>query len=293
MASRNPHQDCPEAGKHCGTPQGWRLGGRCLHCRTAHNADTRKDRGLSQEQRSDFLTFLSQGETIEQAAARSGVTTTRLTQIARRDGELRAALDGRPPSAQKAARMGDYLAALTRCEGDMALAHLESGVGERDVTLYRNQEPSFRDAEKAVRKWLATTHTGRTWWTISTERLIAAARLLEKGASISNAEKTVGVSQGQLRRSAHRCPRLAAALPPLVTRTRSSRTPERLAILKEMWPDLNFSVGDIAAHTGLATDTVVRWAADVGLPERNRWETRRARQRSEDKTVLDREPPTP
>lgn len=145
---------CQAPQSSCGTPSGWRAGGRCVHCRLAHNNDTNSRRGLTSQERYTFLTMHRSGRTIEEAAGDAGVTMNTLVQAARRDGELRAALDGMPIEVQIAARRAELLAALVRCGGNQRLAEIQAGLPLGTANNWRQTDGKFDAAVAAILGWL-------------------------------------------------------------------------------------------------------------------------------------------
>lgn len=265
---------CDKGGPYCGTPNGWRRGGRCRRCRTAHNADLRKRRGLTPEQRAHFLRLLRAGQSTHEAAASAGVPAGKVAAASSLDGELRAALDGYPQAIQRAARLGDYLAALTRTGGDVNLAVRISAVGTTAALYsYRKRDPLFNSAEKAVLVWIdqATQHTRSR---VSDELLDQAARMLEDDPTVAlqSVADTIGVADAtSIRHAASRHERLRAALPAPGVRNRvwtSKFTPEKDQLLREMWPDKNHSVVDIANLLGVSPGGAKLRANVLGLPPR-------------------------
>jgi len=125
-----------------------------MRCRLAHNHDTSRRRGLTDQQRYAFLTWLQSGKTVEAAAKEAGVTTQALAQAARRDGELRAALDGMPVGVQAAARRAEFMAALVRCGGNQMMAEAQAGLPLGTVNNWRHADPGFDTAIQAIRSWL-------------------------------------------------------------------------------------------------------------------------------------------
>ncbi len=143
-----------------------------------------------------------------------------LSAAALHDGELRAALDGRPVEQQLLARKGDYLAALTRTGGDPRLAAMAIGVEEEQAVEWLS-DSAYADAERAVRVWIAETVSGPRQQ-VADEMLDKAADLLRDGMTITAAARAIGVSAATLRNRADGHPRLAAALPPKKSYRRQS-----------------------------------------------------------------------
>ncbi|MFF8422855.1 hypothetical protein [Streptomyces sp. NPDC015680] len=163
--------------------------------------------------------------------------------------------------------MGDYLAALTRTGGSVELARMTTGLPKNSLQNYREQEPEFAAAEKAVIQWLESANA-KTVRGLSGARLTQAARLLERGASITEAAKAVNTSVSALRYASARHPFLASVLPQPITRGSETRTPERIAQLRRLWASSDKSEREIAEELGVAKNTVVSWARDLSLPTR-------------------------
>lgn len=246
------------------------MGGRCVRCRMAHNAETNRYRGLSAEQRAGFLDGLNAGLSPEDAAERVGVTVPCLAAAAAYDGELRAALNGQPAAVQRAARKGDLLAALTRTGGIMKDALLLVGIDPEEVEGWRKEDPDYASAEDAVVRWLASVRTtSRQRSPLTDEELERAAALLEQGATLQAASKAVNVSSAGLRYASARHARLAAAMPPVrhtKSRGRASKmTPRVEGEVRRMWSDPGMSQAVIARQLGITDQTLRKWAARLGL----------------------------
>jgi hypothetical protein len=125
-----------------------------VRCRLAHNHDTARRRGLTSEERSTFLALLRSGKSVEEAAEDAGVAALRLVQTARRDGELRAALDGMPVEVQVAAQRAEFLAALVRCGGNQYWAEAQAGLRHGTVNRWRQNDQEFDRVVVAVLDWL-------------------------------------------------------------------------------------------------------------------------------------------
>lgn len=266
-------QECVATGRGCGTSSGWRNGGRCPRCRAAHNADTNRYRGagnLTEDERGIVLRALRNGDTPETAADLVGRTAAGLASRARSDSELRLALDGAPARTQRVARMGDYLAALTRHHGIVQRAAEELGVTSR-LAGWR-ADPAFAAAELAVRE-LSRSADAIPRQRITVGMLDRAAEALEQGASMREASRIATISVTSLRNNAGRSPRLAAALPP----PRAHKGPPRGrrkggsdadARLRQMWGDPTLTIKNIGSQLHVTPDTVRKWAKKLGLPSR-------------------------
>ncbi|MGW5353382.1 hypothetical protein ACWERV_23085 [Streptomyces sp. NPDC004031] len=271
---------CAEGGDYCGTPTGWRRGGRCRRCRTAHNADLRNSRGLTGQQREHVLRLLRTGRDVDQAAVSAGVTPSLLAGVSSTDGELRAALDGYPEAVQRAARFGDYLAALIRTGGDVPLALQASKITSLSgLVSYRHNDPLFNAAEQAVLQWIDQASQGTTRQ-VPDELLDHAARLLEDDptTSLAAVARAIGVANSSsLRYAARRHDRLRAALPPkLRASTKPSVfTPEKDKLLRELWPDKSRSREDIASVLGVSLASLSARVRALELPPRLTFRTGR------------------
>jgi transposase-like protein len=213
-----PHA-CKAIGRGCGTPNGWRIGGRCWECRSAHNADERRRRALAPEQRQAVLDSLRGGASPEHAAQSVGVTELSLSRFAERDGELRAALDGRPFDHQVLARQMDYLTELTRQQGNRLEACRALGLHPSQPGNWSRQRAEFRAAERAVLAlWQASTtrtrqHRPRPGRRSLTEAEIqTVCELLNGGGFLADAARAVGVKSSNLDQAAADHPELARAL---------------------------------------------------------------------------------
>jgi hypothetical protein len=159
---------CAAGTRGCGTPTGWRKGGRCPACRNAHNDDTQRRRGLTSEQRQQVLTALRNGVPYQEAAAAIGRKPGALTVIARRDPELAAALGTVPDSAcdpermvasalagipeSKLGRQASYIAALITNGGDDRAATVTAGIHRNLPALWARTDPLFAQTEEAARR---------------------------------------------------------------------------------------------------------------------------------------------
>lgn len=262
---------CAAPRKSCGTPSGWRQGGRCPHCRAAHNVETNRYRGLTSDQRAEALRLLRAGRTGDEAAAAIGKTAQSLSAAAARDGELRAALDGESLEQQHAARRGDFLAALVRARGNTSAAARALDISDGAVAAWPG-EPEFAAVVTAVQAWLSSAGT-RSKYRITDGVLDRVASLLEDGSSVNEAAAAAGVSAKAIhsRRSDHA--RLDAALTnrrPTPPGRKSSRTPEKEARLVALWSDRAVPVDSIAAELGVSSETVRNWRRQVGLPPRRK-----------------------
>lgn len=266
---------CTATGRSRGTASGWRSGCRCPKCRRAHNREVNQYRQMSAEQRAEVLHLLRAGRTVEEAAAAIGKTPGSLANAARKDSELRLALDGEPLERQHAARKGDFLAALTRNGGNRAAAAHEIGLSPDTATAWERDSTAFTAAVNAVLAWLAQDKARRPRVVVTTTMLDKAADLMEAGASMAQAAATVGLrDQGALRRNATRHPRLAALLPEVDTKkgrragVLSADTRARQARLRKLWAQPDMTLQQIAAELEVSHSTVYRWTRTLRLPGR-------------------------
>ncbi|WP_186782518.1 GcrA family cell cycle regulator [Streptomyces sp. CBG9] len=118
---------------------------------------------MTPEQRAALLDALNGGADPDDASRIAGCTTRALSMAARTDSELRAALDGQRPPLQRAARMGDYLAALARTGGDTAIALQAVSMDVAELDAYAAEHPRFDVALSAVKRWLEGESGVRGW----------------------------------------------------------------------------------------------------------------------------------
>lgn len=142
------------AGKACGTPSGWRAGGRCGRCRTAHNEETNRYRGLRGDRLRSVTDALAGGRSIEEAAALAGCRTSSIRARARWDPEL-AQLLARRGTARRGetspGRQGAYFAALLASGGNRRAAAEACGLSDDRLAAWRSADSLFREAEVAIR----------------------------------------------------------------------------------------------------------------------------------------------
>lgn len=258
---------CEAPGTSCGSASGWRQKGRCHRCRAAHNVEVNKYRGLQDDQRAEVLALLRAGRTREEAAAAIGKKPQTLSAAAAQDGELWAALGGLPLQTQRAARQGDFLAALTRTSGNAADACRLLGV-DRAVTRAWRDDPAYTAAEEAVLAWLRGRGI-RPRVRVTDAMLDKAAALLEQGSTVTAAARAIGVRPPTLNRAAGRHPRLAAALAGGLPRRRgklSGLTPQVEAEFRAMWADRGLSAAGIARRLNVGSTTMTNWSRELGLP---------------------------
>ena len=261
---------CVARASSCGTASGWRQGGRCRRCRTTHNQEANHSRGIGafgDGERRIVLTLLRDGTTPEEAAKSIDRTSRFLTARARTDSELLLAMEGAPVQAQRVARMGDYLAALSRT-GSVTAAAKELGIAGSPA--YWRTDPDFAAAKEAVLRMTGNSRAPRApRFRATAEELDQVAELLKKGASMQQAATEMGLSYTILRSRAKTHPRLHAALPPKaparINGRRRAAAQERLPAL---WSDPVLTVPSICARLGVSRPTLMKWAEDLGLPPR-------------------------
>lgn len=271
--------ECVAYKRGCGTPTGWRNGGRCGRCRQAHNRESRTARAMTPEQRARVLDLLRVGKTAEDAAADVGRSVRSLQTAAVRDSELRAALDGEPLNRQVIAHRGDLLFAMIRNGGNRAQAARD--IGEKPVTIatWKSQDPLFDAAEKAVAAWVAQSEIGRRH-KLSGALLDEAAALMESGMLPGKVADAIGVTDVTLRKYRAHHERLDAAWG-MWNRAgvgsgraksggkTSGLTPEVADRLRSQWEDRSLTAEEIASGFGVTLQTIRRWRKQLGLPTRN------------------------
>jgi transposase len=213
------------------------------------------------------LALLRAGKTAREAAAVVGKSAGSLSTAAGRDGELRAALDGASIEQQIVARLGGYLAALTRTGGNRSAAarQVRIPLGTIDATVHRN--PHFGAAEGAVLEWITAAGIRSTRSRVSDAVLDRAATLMEQGATMNAAARAVGVGASTLRNSASRNQRLAVAVAARQGKRGavSGLTQEKAERLRELWADSNLSVSQMAGLLGASESAVYKWARRLDL----------------------------
>jgi transposase-like protein len=238
-----------------------------VRCRLAHNHDTTSRRGLANQERYTFLTMLRSGKTVEEAAEDAGVTTNTLVQAARRDGELRAALDGMPVEVQAAARRAEFLAALVRCGGNQRLAEIQAGLPLGTVNNWRQADPEFDAVVVAILAWLGST-TGRPRMPrsgrsrkphvyLSHKDLERLRELWADGMTGDEIAAELGVNPGTVSRW-----REKLGLPERQTSLRASADRFR-----ELWTS-GATYAEIRTELGISDSTISSWRKQLGLPGR-------------------------
>jgi transposase-like protein len=239
----------------------------------AHNAEAGQYRGLTAQQRTEFLTALNSGMTPDDAAKQAGATIQSLAAVAANNGELRAALDGQPVAVQSAARKGDYLAALTRTGGVMEDALLLARLDKQTVAVWRKEDREYASAEDAVLRWLASVRTSarRPRLRMTDEQLDHAASLLEQGETLRATAKVLGVSSHGLRLASARHARLASVMPAPQPQKGQKGRPSGLTTkveddIRSLWAVPDITKGAIARQLGVTAPTLREWARSLGLP---------------------------
>lgn len=245
----------------CGTPSGWRAGGRCVRCRLAHNHDTSRRRGLTNRERHVFLAALHAGKSVEEAAEEAGVTTGALAQAARRDGELRAALDGMPVGVQAAARRAELLAALVRCGGNQTLAEVQAGLSPGTASNWRQSDREFDAVVVAIRTWLgvAVDRPRKPYVKMSQKDAERLREMWTDGATGDEIAAELGVDRATVSRW-----RKKLGLPP---RQRHDLMDGLAKEFQDLWTS-GASYSEISAELGISHPTISKWRKDLGLPGR-------------------------
>ncbi|MFE3429859.1 hypothetical protein [Streptomyces sp. NPDC059171] len=256
-------KECDAPRSSCGTPSGWRAGGRCLRCRGAHNLETARRRGLPAKARADFLALLRSGMTVETAAKDAGTSVGSLVQAARRDGELRAALDGMPTSVQVAAQRAAFFSALVRCGGDPKRAEEQAGIRAGAVWEWRQREPEFDAAVEAVLAWLDSVdaHPRKPQTRLSDSDMGKLCEMWREGVPTLEIANDLGVSRGTVLNWGKRL-----GLPPRRSET-ADRLPELGDQFRQLW-ESGATYTRIQAELNISNGTVVRWRKKLNLSER-------------------------
>jgi hypothetical protein len=269
-------RECAATPRSCGTPGGWRQGGRCTRCRRAHNLETREARGLTREQRAAVLRALRAGVTAQEAAEAVGKSVRSLQSASGRDGELRAAMDGESLVQQEMARRADLLCAMVRNGGNREEAARELGEKPTTVASWVRNDPLFATVETAVVEWVvAATGKRSRKSSVTQAQLDKAVEMLEGGAPVAAVLRVVGVARETLRKYAKDNPRLAAAWPAGGEgRPKTQGMGEQArADLREMWKNPSLTTAMMAERLGIKPNMVSYWAKRMELPDRRRkWE---------------------
>lgn len=233
-----------------------------MRCRLAHNNDTnRRRRALTEMQRYEFLTLLRTGTSIEDAAERVGVTAHVLAQVASRDGELRAALDGMTVQVQVAAQRAEWLAALVRCGGNQKLADAQAGLSHGLSSNWLNNDPEFSAAVAAIRTWVKGSQRvpRKPYVRMSDESLARLREMWVDGATGDEIAVELGTN-----RMAVTHWRKQLGLP---SRTQRGRMLDLAPEFRELWT-AGASYPEIRGKLGISDPTISEWRKKLGLPAR-------------------------
>lgn len=252
---------CKAPAASCGTPAGWRAGGRCVRCRLAHNNDTNRRRGLPRAERHTFLTMLRCGKSVEEAAETAGVTVSTLVQAARRDGELRAALDGMPIGVQSAAQRAEFLAALVRCGGNQRLAEAQAGLSRSTAHNWRQDDPAFDAAVGAILAWLgvASSRPRKPRAHLSQYDLERLRQMWQDGVKGDEIAAELGVNRVTVHHWRKRLDLPARKQSDLMARSADQ--------FRKLWAD-GATYAQIRAVLGISDPTIGEWRKRLGLPGR-------------------------
>lgn len=153
---------CKATVRSCGTPTGWRQGGRCDNCREAHNEDVnrrrRARRALPPETVLAYAELLESGEDPAAAARKLGINPTQAKALPKDHPRVAEALtmtsrpDGLPLSQE--ARQADYLKALIDCNGVVQDALVATNVQMVPTLLRWRKDQAFKSAEQALTEWI-------------------------------------------------------------------------------------------------------------------------------------------
>lgn len=253
---------CAAAGRGCGTATGWRNGGRCRHCRRAHNTDAARYRPgtLTVEDHRALIAALNSGATPEQAAAIVNRPLASILRSAAGSSELRAALDGESLAVQHRARQGDYLVSLIRNRRDT------DALGTGTLSVWRLEDPLFRDAEAAVKALLDDQGLKNLRGKVDRDIMEQFVAAVEDGATYKAAADALGIGPGWLRyRIRIAAPDLNRRLEAVPKSKGRQRKQVDLDLLRELWSVPNTPTMEIAHRLGVAHRTVLAAAADLGL----------------------------
>ncbi|WP_156037344.1 hypothetical protein [Glycomyces tenuis] len=130
------------------------------------------------------------------------------------DSELHCALEGAPISVQRAARVGDFFAALCRSVGSEEDAHADTGISPGELLHLFHEDERLEEAKRLLSLYLRdiVEAEARQYTHISDLLVDRAIELLEGGASIQEARERLGISEAGIYRKAERHPELAAAM---------------------------------------------------------------------------------
>jgi transposase-like protein len=183
-----------------------------VRCRRAHNRDSRRQRGLSPEERQDVLAALRAGLSHEEAAGTVGRNARALQVMSVRDGELRAAMDGEPLVLQRLSRRGDFIGAMIRYGGNQSEAAREIGESESVTHQWVATDPQFAAVVNAVVEWVTSTELPSPRGKVTEAALDQAIGLLGKNLTVTEVSRRVGLSVQTLDRWGKRHAPLGEAL---------------------------------------------------------------------------------
>ncbi|MEV7654613.1 hypothetical protein AB0O39_10625 [Streptomyces anulatus] len=197
------------------------------------------------------------------AAEEAGASVGSLVQAARRDGELRAALDGMPVSVQVAAQRAEFFSALVRCGGDLKRAEEQAGIRAGAVSEWRQREPTFDAAVEAILAWLDSVdaHPRKPQTRLSDSDKGKLCEMWRDGVPTLGIASDLGVSRNTVLNWSQRL-----GLPP-----RHSETVDRLPQLgdrfRHLW-ESGATYTAIQAELNISNGTVARWRKKLNLGER-------------------------
>ncbi|WP_029923925.1 hypothetical protein [Nocardia otitidiscaviarum] len=203
------------------------------------------------------LTALREGNSVDEAAELIGRTAAGLHSRARSDSELRLALAGADVHHQHTARMGDYLAALTRHQGDTVRAGAE--IGATDMLDRWRSDPAFATAEKAVMTLATSASTRRVRLDQVADRIKA---MWEAGYTTAQIADDIGAPIGTVSTWVRRL-----ALPKRHPGTRGSQLEELEPLIRQAW-SAGLTHRQIAAIFDVTVGTVGSWVRTLHLPRR-------------------------
>lgn len=147
---------CAAAQHGCGTPYGWRRGGRCPKCRAAHNGETREARRRRQAPDpallSDLTRSVAAGADLTESARSLGVHPRTARVWAESDPGLAAAVGALPSAPGDLDAACQYLLALTAGE--------QTTQAHADLIRWR-AAPAFVDLENLIGRHTIRPHLPR------------------------------------------------------------------------------------------------------------------------------------
>lgn len=199
------------------------------------------------------------------AAEEAGVTVNTLVQAARRDGELRAALDGMPAAVQVAAQRAEFLSALVRCGGDLPRAEAQAGLRRGAVSEWRLRKPEFDAVVVAILAWLSAVDAvpRKPQTRMSKSDKARLCRMWQDGISTNRIATDLGVSRNTVVNWRRRL-----NLPARHDET-VDRLPELSDRFRELWEG-GASYAKIQAELNISNATIARWHKKLKLPGRRR-----------------------